>query len=708
MNMKFKIIEKITVPASLLFILTCLFIINEVQAAKKAQVGFSGSTVLSVDFNRDGIIDFNTSRHYDSAGVRTDMVSQTSPFVFWINDDDDDKNSETSGYDVAANGAILGFGHKPDYENSFIDGSRDLIDFFPVGVSLNAFINNIQDAENFTYIIKQADSAVNIVYTEMFFNNADEYLKELNINKISDTFGLWQNATKLDQISSYQVTSNGIEFPQEFINLMKLNANKGVLLVEINAVTVAPLILEIKDLSNNVVLSVELYLKSANVRNMYQNISLRDSLRDELSTKWGGDNIPDISGIATNLSEQEKKLVSPDTLDKNRQFIFIHGFNVNEVGAAEFGNETFKRFFQSGSNMLFTAITWNGNAAFLNIDLIGALNYWGNVENAFYTADDLAVVVNGLFSGNKKIIAGHSLGNMVIGSAMQDFGMNVDNYFMINPAVALEAYDATRLEQERMMHTDWSAFYDATDPNNSSISDSSRRHLWSIEWHTLFPNDERKNLTWRNRFGNVITHPGVVQYYSNGEEVLARDDIGIPVFLEGADGRNAWSVQEKAKGTDLIAGVLVPGVTSGGWGFGTSYQSPICDPVFDDCETNEIMNPVTAFSITQDKLKENPFFKPFLNKDLTDAIAGGNEALKNFPYILAFEIPALSFAAGSTELDVFGFKRFDMNANTTGWPFVERKINNGKASWFHSDFKDVSYLYTHKVFDDMVRQGKMR
>lgn len=47
-----------------------------------------------------------------------------------------------------------------------------------------------------------------------------------------------------------------------------------------------------------------------------------------------------------------------------------------------------------------------------------------------------------------------------------------------------------------------------------------------------------------------------------------------------------------------------------------------------------------------------------------------------------------------------------MNVNADEWP-VERGLNGG-VQWLHSDFKDVSYLYTHKVFDHMVLEGLMR
>jgi len=211
-----------------------------------------------------------------------------------------------------------------------------------------------------------------------------------------------------------------------------------------------------------------------------------------------------------------------------------------------------------------------------------------------------------------------------------------------------------------------------------------------------------------------------VQYYSAEDEVLKQDDVGIPeinitstlpfIDAEGVED-NAWSVQEKVKGTDLLAGVLQSGVTSGGWGFGTSYQSPGCIPGVEECETNDLLTKTEAFAITSEQLKINPFFRSSIFSGLTSSTSGSEVAARNHPYILAFETPVLSFSVGSTKLNIFTNEQprpiFDMNVNAVGWP-AERDLPENVVQWRHSDFKDVSYLYIHKVFDDIVSEGNMK
>jgi alpha-beta hydrolase superfamily lysophospholipase len=91
---------------------------------------------------------------------------------------------------------------------------------------------------------------------------------------------------------------------------------------------------------------------------------------------------------------------------------------------------------------MFTGVTWYGNESRWD-DPTDALDYYDNVRNAFLTASNLSVAVANL-PGTQKFIMAHSLGNIVVSSAIQDFGMNIDAYFAIDAAVATEAYDGGR------------------------------------------------------------------------------------------------------------------------------------------------------------------------------------------------------------------------------------------------------------------------
>jgi hypothetical protein len=183
-------------------------------------------------------------------------------------------------------------------------------------------------------------------------------------------------------------------------------------------------------------------------------------------------------------------------------------------------------------------VTWRGNQGQLVSFLpkIGGAtpDYWVNVKNAFLTAgylkDQLAAV-----SGTK-YVAAHSLGNMVVSSAMVDYGLSVGRYFMIDAAVAREAYApaAVASDQAKMREPSWQSI----DPT-----------FWSPCFYTLFATgDARRDLTWTGRFQGISN---VYQFYSTGEDVLETNPDGAKPSLAGDvfKNRKAWIAQEMNKGT---------------------------------------------------------------------------------------------------------------------------------------------------------------
>lgn len=111
----------------------------------------------------------------------------------------------------------------------------------------------------------------------------------------------------------------------------------------------------------------------------------------------------------------------------------------------------FKRLYQSVSNAKFWGVTWEGD-----LGLVTALHYQEDVANCFLVASNLYSEISAV---PNKIMLAHSLGNMVVSAAIEDYGLSVDNYFMLNAAVAIEAYDAAECRADTngnyMVHEDW-------------------------------------------------------------------------------------------------------------------------------------------------------------------------------------------------------------------------------------------------------------
>jgi pimeloyl-ACP methyl ester carboxylesterase len=340
----------------------------------------------------------------------------------------------------------------------------------------------------------------------------------------------------------------------------------------------------------------------------------------------------------------------------------------------------FKRLYWSGSNARFYGITWYGNQSQFPFAAITP-NYQVNIPNAWVAASNLNTYLSSI--SGEKIVAAHSLGNMLVSAAIQDYSAPVSKFFMIDAAVAMEAYDNTSSDIDAMRHPDW--------------VDYSNR-LWATEWHQLFePGDGRRTLTWRGRFANVVSK--AYNFYSSGEEVLERH-TGTPYELSTAwnKGEFAWCLQEKLKGRFEF--FSWGGSTYGGWDFNKSHY--LWPPHYKfGAHTN----------ISNEELLSQPFFDDGGVGEPLYHNSGSSYAFEYQPKLLAQMIPALSLPVGANEVTKFGSTR-NFNMDTVGDDGFKngwgRSGSDYGQRWLHSDIRDMSYFYVYKVFDKFAREGGLK
>ncbi len=173
----------------------------------------------------------------------------------------------------------------------------------------------------------------------------------------------------------------------------------------------------------------------------------------------------------------------------------------------------FKKLWWAGLDRGFLAVQWRGNEGQIPLELpvLGYVtpNFYGNVQNAFATASAFKTAMDGV-SGPKWFIA-HSLGNMLVSAAIQDCGMQYEKFFLLNAAVAMEAFDPTdgitQASHDNMTPQAWTNYTD---------------RVRATHWYNLFPEgDGRRLLTWKGRFANVTN---IVNFYSTQEEVVCNGD----------------------------------------------------------------------------------------------------------------------------------------------------------------------------------------
>ncbi len=650
------------------------------------------------DYNRDGTIDEQDRNR----------VTDENPWRWWVNDDDDrsgprgrndwDKPGSESADAVAT----------PEV----VDGIRDLIDFFPLFIDVNPLLDALPPNQ-YKYRLVHEESALN------FFEAQD-----IVVNGAPETDGpgsLLRDhlvAGRYVQVGNYlnaivrTADVSGSELSAEFLQSLKSSEN-GILLIEVKAETEEPLILKIEDSFGAEIASVKFPLKTSRVEDMYRHVNLR----------WltGGS-----GGNATNTSEP---IGYSDELTNKDYLVYIHGFNVDADSARGSQSNLFKRFHQLGSNARFVGLSWNGNPPNPGVNLALPPDYHRAVYNGLSTGIRMVDALS-FVNGSRLTLIAHSLGNSVAGNAIANHGLSVDNYYIVNGAIALEAYDPNQTlnsnghEMARnMTEDDWKPYYD--------LDSGEQRRLFAANWHQLFPDDARGELTWRGLFAKPELLGKAHNFFSPGDEVVEDPDedeeFGHIVNLWSAaanGGRHAWVSQEIAKGGQHPLTTAGFHDLNGGWEFnyvdaGRTPSSPSdstvessyvkWEPVEPNLEITRKYTPEEARDeITNEMLKTKPFYLRFLFEDLYDPALGISVAadVDKRNRLLGLGLPATSYAIAANSLD--GLESVGRNYNMqiffqsdrSAWP--EHPNTRAPENWAHSDFKDVAIQHVYLLYEEMI------
>ena len=686
---------------------------------------------LGVDFDRNGIIDTSPG----STNPDRELFRKHLPWYFWVNDDDD--AGETDGTDIP------GRGHNG--EDGVVNGVRDLVDFFPVHLDIAGLLHDYPaDNPAVTYKLAQADGAANFLITDLTPAIAGDYQRDAVV------------ASALGNAPVINITADGVALNPAFLAKI-LSEGKGVLLLEACKATTAPLRLEVWR-SGVREAGIELPLSFAGVESMFRHKNLVSAvdMHPETADRDGAPNWP-------------------DELNNHQAFVFVHGYNVNQEQARGWQAEFFKRLWWSGSRAQFWGVTWYGTESQITVrNSHLTANYQANVIHAFGTAPLLADFVRKLRADQPSLTkvnaAGHSLGNMVVSSAISDYSLSgetlVDRYFMIDAAVAAEAYDGAQNSQvvqpddgtATMPHTEW----------NKDFGDVYPARLWATNWFRLFqtlPDDGRAKLTWRDRFA---PRTGTVYYdfHSTGEEVLdfngestpslsfvllqtAANKLGeylhfeVPFIGNGQPaGHKSWQYQEQLKGRTITGKVL--GSNFGGWGFNNHYFKKQSGgygkgPVMISAVLSPTAAAAASAQLTDADLQVAPFFRAGSPKTkvgtwthdasgkpdlLAEPLAllyrsetGSAFASAHRDTLLARMIPSMSPAAGRIAVPVLGNPSSDFNFDMNGTIIRPDRDTEGNPRWpgtrgqdfrwWHSDLREIAYPYVRGLYKQITIAGSL-
>jgi len=414
-----------------------------------------------------------------------------------------------------------------------------------------------------------------------------------------------------------------------------------------------------------------------------------------------------VPGVVQDRVTDQSVPNEPDTVEKN--FLFLHGYNVLPNEARGVYSDMFKRMYWSGSHAKFWAVTWEGADTKDTFPFYNQLtpNYHTNVVNAFLTAPLLAKFISSLTNIGPVVLAAHSLGNMVTLSAISDWNASISQYFMLDAAVPLEAIDSAAVTN-MMIFSTWTQY---------------TNRLYASDWYKLFAgNDARSTLSWNNRLEN-LQDVSVYNYYSSGEEVLRTATNDPPstvldkVLTQVTDfwpfgipfGTYTWYWQEKGKGTCDQDWFL--GSSHGGWAFSvsTNYYTNF---FYGDGWVTNILSPFQVANTPAAELSTNAFFQMTSPGFTADAALYGSSAstyaTTNRNRILSDAIPAMSLVTGANPVPDAGIvaQNIDMRTIENGWPLG--RTGNEINMWHHSDFHEVAYTFTYHLFDQFVTTGNLK
>jgi hypothetical protein len=664
------------------------WIFDEDTAAMEKHAFLLVPPLLLPDWNRDGRID-EFDRNFCHKG---------EPWRFWINDDDDDAPVSSSSADDLPGSAT------PDFANEKVDGIRDVVDFFPVHLDLREVLQAIGNTAGIDIILRQADGALNFCYTSL----SPGQVGEIRTGGPQQGFGAAMGEP-LESAGVIRVTEAGVALSENFISAIR-NANKGVLLFEVRGSSTAPLQLELRR-DGVTILATALPISTGPVKDMFRLVNLRNA--DPKFTEANPGPWPTRTGDPPNLPDRFLESLSTPL----RTLLHVHGYNWGGDQSPASHSEIFKRFFQCGSPARFVGVSWFGDQGML--DLIGAsLDYNENVINAFVTAKLLPQAI-APFSGPWSYILAHSLGNMVVSSAIADHGLQAAACFLLDAAVPLEAYTGESADRRLMVHPDWRDYIEQ--------GNDYAEHLLSANWSRLFAaDDNRSMLTWKNRFDGLDSAVTCYNFYSSGEEVLRSGNGDLPSLLgDIIDTEWVWTYNEMVKGTSSL-GATLAGEVHGGWGFNREWMEWVDPGGAAHPPTGDWVPvpPSDANAIDPALLAADPFFRPFSSGDadfpawgdgqwLYSDAASANARLpsvpmtgapmdlvKNHAKILAEALPAHSAPAGSNPLDNLPLLRnFDadrMFRDPAHWPV--RDDPGKRDRWLHSDYLDTALSHVAGLY----------
>ncbi len=265
---------------------------------------------LVPDYDRDGVI-----RKEDTVvngEVRLsdyDRARRREIFHFWRNDDNDDPGSEIEGNDIP------GQGGGGDGNASTIQGTRDLVDYFPVFIDLQEFLQSVDLEDVRIHLIQLGLNFVepqSVLAQSWPRGQANQYLRD------PETARDLATAPKRHAMSSNTLS-------EDF--LAEIRAGRGTLLFDGRGTSTDDLRLVVQ-YKGSYLFDLRLPMKISPVEDMYRRLNVSNN-----PGFW--------NRTPTNTGDPQGW---PDEYTLDRYFLFLHGFSVSQQEARGWHAQNSKDF----------------------------------------------------------------------------------------------------------------------------------------------------------------------------------------------------------------------------------------------------------------------------------------------------------------------------------------------------------------------------
>ena len=378
---------------------------------------------MAVDKNRDGTVSFESD----------DFTSESEPYRFWINNDNDKEDG--AGVSASSNdqaGVLIS-----DLTTDKPDSLRDLEDFSRLQICFSGDLDAIDwlfgnfesgkvrmmiatpDTGGDTPEIRfmpHLDRSGDLGYLDGTYSGSlDAQLKAKMWTSLSADPEDWQ-----DDILGEMWGNLWNLYREKFVEFDSIERSGNLLnfLFEGSAVGKGKFTLVFSSSEKDFHELTGVWLELLDVREMFEQVKLSYSSSTETSS-WE--------------PRQSKPFKCPWDEEPDKQIVFVHGWNMKEGSTNSYAETSFKRLWWQNYKGRYSSVYWPTGS--------NPLTYAPSEFTAWKCGAALKAYFDALVANGRSVnVMAHSMGNIVVGSALREKAV-INNYALMNAAIPAECYD---------------------------------------------------------------------------------------------------------------------------------------------------------------------------------------------------------------------------------------------------------------------------